>query len=250
MTATQPVGAAAEQLAQRVLDLAARRSRHHLEVAAAERAEAHADLACRWAAAALPGCAAASRATLDDPDRQAIHDRWADAGRRSNLLLFGAPGRGKTYLACACAHTALTAGDRIACWRTSKLLRATAGPAPDTTLLRTAAAAHILLLDDPGLPPLTPHQAGVLLELIDDRHSRATLITTNLQPDQLRAAVTDPVYSRLTAGAIAVELAGPDRRVECAHEQALESDKKDEVQGGVGRLDLPSPLSSGQATGW
>lgn len=67
-------------------------------------------------------------------------------------------------------------------------------------------------LDDPGLPPLTPHQAGVLLEVIDDRHGLATIVTTNLQPAQLRAAVTEPVHSRLAAAALAVELAGPDRR--------------------------------------
>lgn len=212
MTTLQPGGAAAAQLAQRVLDVAARRKSRHEQLHAAERAEADAETARCWIAAALPGCATASRLTVDDPDRRAIHDRWSAAGRRSNLLLFGAPGRGKTYLASACAHTALQAGDRIACWRTSKLLRAIAGPAPDTHLLRTVTAAQVLLLDDPGLPPLTPHQAGVFLELVDDRHGRATLVATNLQPDQMRAAVTEPVYSRLTAGAIAVEIAGLDRR--------------------------------------
>ena len=211
--APQPAGAAAEQLVARVLDLAARRPRQQpasLDPLVGDRIDD--EIARRWAAAALPGCATAARAALDGADRQAVHDRWADAGRRGNLVLFGGPGRGKTYLACACTHTALHAGDRVACWRTSKLLRAVAGPKPDTHLLRSLAAAHVLVLDDPGLPPLTPHQAGVLLEVIDDRHNLATIVTTNLQPAQLRAAVTEPVHSRLAAAAIAVELAGPDRR--------------------------------------
>lgn len=73
--------------------------------------------------------------------------------------------------------------------------------------------ADLLLLDDLGAGMSTPWTTDCVQRLVDRRWTRrlATIYTTNLPPDQLRAAVGDRVYSRL-GDSTRIALAGRDRR--------------------------------------
>ena len=58
------------------------------------------------------------------------------------------------------------------------------------------AKAHVLLLDDWGLAPLTPEARHDLLELIDERHERgATIITSQLPVAHWHEWVNDPTLA-------------------------------------------------------
>jgi hypothetical protein len=49
-------------------------------------------------------------------------------------------------------------------------------------MLKSLARVQVLILDDWGLTPLTAEQRRDLLEIIDDRHGRAsTIVTSQLQ---------------------------------------------------------------------
>lgn len=73
--------------------------------------------------------------------------------------------------------------------------------------------ADLLLLDDLGAGMTREWGTDWLQRLADRRWTRraATIYTTNLNPDQLRAAVGDRVYSRI-GDATRIHLDGTDRR--------------------------------------
>lgn len=73
--------------------------------------------------------------------------------------------------------------------------------------------AELLVLDDLGATTSTPWMVDTLQRLVDHRWTRrmATIYTTNLGADALRAAVGDRVFSRL-GDATHIHLDGPDRR--------------------------------------
>jgi DNA replication protein DnaC len=82
-------------------------------------------------------------------------------------------------------------------------------------LLKSLARVELLVLDDWGLAPLLPEQRRDLLEIVDDRHDRAsTLIASQLPVDRWHDMIGDPTL----ADAIL------DRIVHNAHRIALTGD--------------------------
>ncbi len=102
-----------------------------------------------------------------------------------DLLISGATGCGKTYLACALAQAAIRRGHRALYWRLPRLLeelRLAHADGRAAQLMTSWARVDVLVLDDLGLRPLTPSQAGDLLEVIEDRHQRRSTILTSQLP--------------------------------------------------------------------
>ena len=145
-------------------------------------------------------------------------------GRHQNLVLTGATGCGKTWLACAFGQAACRQGLSVAYVRTPRLfeeLRIAHGDGSFGKRLSALAKTDLLILDDWGLAPLNQAERNDLLEVIDDRvGTRATLITSQLPTEHWHAYLNDPTL----ADAIL------DRVLHAAHKVALtgESMRKQE----------------------
>ncbi len=144
---------------------------------------------------------------------------WACTGL--NVIITGATGCGKTWLACALGQYACRQGHSVRYLRmprlTEELLiqRATGGL---QRWLKTLARTDIVILDDWGLQALAEHDRSALLELIDDRASlRGTIITSQLPVDHwhnwiAEPSVADAVLDRVLQKTERIELKGESLR--------------------------------------
>jgi DNA replication protein DnaC len=145
--------------------------------------------------------------------------RWVAAHQA--VILTGATGLGKSYLACALAHKACRDGYTVAYRRVSRLFDELAQARADgtyLTALRRLAKAQVLVLDDFGLEPLGAAERKVLLEVLEDRYGiGATIITSQLDPKNWHAVIgdetiADAICDRLVHGAHRIKLTGESMR--------------------------------------
>ena len=141
--------------------------------------------------------------------------------RSLNVIVLGATGVGKTFLACALGHAACLAGYRVRYERTSWLLYQLTLAHADGSypkLLAALSRFQLLILDDWLRDPLTLAQARDLLEVLDDRDARAaTLVATQVPVTDWHQRLPDPtlgdaVLDRLVQTAYRLELRGESRR--------------------------------------
>lgn len=105
--------------------------------------------------------------------------------KHQNLLVLGPTGVGKTWVGCAIGHQACRAGLTVAFHRASDLFDAIAEAQHDGTLpkLKLALAKpNLLILDDFGIGDMTNPAAQVLLDVIDSRQHRGSLLVTSQYP--------------------------------------------------------------------
>jgi len=116
-----------------------------------------------------------------------------------NLVLTGATGCGKTWLACAFGNAACRQGLSVIYVRTPRLfeeLRIAHGDGSFGKRLAVLAKTDLLILDDWGLAPLNQVERNDLLEVLDDRvGARATLITSQLPSTHWHAYLNDPTLA-------------------------------------------------------
>lgn len=152
---------------------------------------------------------------------------WVKEGR--NLLITGACGTGKTWLASAFGNAACRCGLKVNCFRMSRLLTNLAIGRSDGSYnkqMLTLKKPDLLILDDFGLATLDPLQCRDLLEIIDERQDgKATLITAQLPVSEWHgifedATLADAVLDRLIHNAYRFELHGPSLR----RKQAVQKD--------------------------
>jgi DNA replication protein DnaC len=138
-----------------------------------------------------------------------------------NVLITGATGVGKTFVACALGHQACRQGYRTLYRRLPRLFQELALARADgsyATLLARLARVDCLIIDDWGLGTITDMQRQDLLEVIEDRDAaRSTVITSQLPRTDWHAFLGDPtvadaVVDRLVNNAYAMQLKGPSRR--------------------------------------
>jgi DNA replication protein DnaC len=107
---------------------------------------------------------------------------WVNGGHA--VLITGATGAGKSWLACALAQHACRRGHSALYLRVPRLgeeLRIRHANGTFTRWLDTLKNTDVLLLDDWGMSAMDSQTRADLLEIIDDRAShRATIITSQL----------------------------------------------------------------------
>jgi len=138
-----------------------------------------------------------------------------------NVLLVGATGTGKTYVACALGNACCRQGIRARYFRLSGLLTALALAKGDGTypaFMSRLAKTELLILDDYGLAPLSVLEARDLLEVIDERVlAKSTLVASQLPLEHWHGAIADPtladaILDRLIHSAHKIHLKGESMR--------------------------------------
>src|SRR4051794_245395 len=158
-----------------------------------------------------------------DLDRAAVRQlgtcTWIAS--HANVIITGATGTGKSYLACALAQQACRSGYRVAYRRMPRLIEELTLAHADgtyTRLLGRLAKVDVLVLDDWGIAPLRDQERRDMLEIVEDRHgARATIITSQLPVENWHDYVGDPTIAdalldRVVHTAHRIKLKGPTRR--------------------------------------
>jgi DNA replication protein DnaC len=138
-----------------------------------------------------------------------------------NVVITGATGVGKSYVACALAHKACLEGYGALYFRLSRLLEdleLSRGDGRYLKLLKKLARIDVLVLDDWGLTRLSGTQQRDLLELLDDRHQARSTIATSQLPlaswheTMANPTLADAILDRLVHNAYRIELRGDSMR--------------------------------------
>ena len=144
---------------------------------------------------------------------------WIGAHR--NLLITGATGTGKTWLACALAVQAGRKGMTVAYRRTARLLEDMGIGHEDGTIARQRhqiAKPQLLILDDFGLAALSSRGRCDLLEVLDDRvGASATILLAQMPVKDWHAYINDPaladaILDRLVHSSVKLDLKGESMR--------------------------------------
>jgi DNA replication protein DnaC len=148
-----------------------------------------------------------------------IQNEWIE--RSQNIIISGATGTGKTWLACALGNKAITDGYSVFYIRLSKLfseIKLLRADGSYLSWLKKLSRYNVLILDDFGSGPMKAPDVGELLEVIEDRTlAGSIIIASQLQVsgwhDYLnQPLVADAILDRLIHTSYRVELQGESMR--------------------------------------
>lgn len=140
---------------------------------------------------------------------------------KTDVLISGSTGVGKSYIASALGHQACQQGYKTLYFNTQKLFPQLKIAKADGTYLKQISRIEkqdLLILDDFGLQPLDGNSRMMLLEIIEDRHGRkSTMIASQLPIAKWydvigESTVADAILDRLVHTAKRIELKGTSLR--------------------------------------
>ena len=105
--------------------------------------------------------------------------------QNENLLITGSTGVGKSYIATALGYQACIEGYRVMYYNTTKLFAKLKMAKADGSYLKEMAKLerqHLIILDDFGLQPLDNQNRLILMELIEDRNCKGSVMVTSQIP--------------------------------------------------------------------
>lgn len=137
------------------------------------------------------------------------------------ILICGASGSGKSFLASALGHQACYLGKKVVYYNTQKLIAKLRMARVDGTyfsFLEKTAKTDVLILDDFGLMPLHGQELIDMMEIIEDRHGlKSTIIASQIPFTKWyevmgEATIADAILDRLIHTAYKIELKGENLR--------------------------------------
>lgn len=141
--------------------------------------------------------------------------------RHENLLITGSTGIGKSYIASAIGHQACMLGHRVLYASTPKLFARLKMARADGSYIREVARIErqqLLILDDFGIQPFDAQSRAVLMEIMEDRHGKGSVIITSQLPVSKwhevigEKTIADAVLDRIVHEAHRMELKGESMR--------------------------------------
>lgn len=115
-------------------------------------------------------------------------------------FLLGPVGVGKTHLAHALGHLAISRRNKVLAVRADQLfntLKAARLDNSDDEQIRRLVALDLLILDDFALQPMDAVATADFYELVVERHHKsATILTSNRDPHEWLAALADPLLAQ------------------------------------------------------
>jgi len=150
--------------------------------------------------------------------------RYAAGGyikKGESLLITGSTGVGKSYIASALGYQACIEGYRVVYYNIAKLLARLKMAKADGSYLKELAKIerqHLLILDDFGLQPMDNQNRLNLLEIIEDRHGKGSIIITSQLPVSEwhsvigEKTVADAILDRIVHQSHRIELQGESMR--------------------------------------
>lgn len=141
--------------------------------------------------------------------------------RKENVIITGSTGIGKSFLASALGHQACSQGYRVLYQHSTKLFARMKIAKSDGSYLRELTKIekqHVLVIDDFGIQPLDQQSRAALMEIIEDRHGKASTIITSQVPVSLwhevigEQTIADAILDRIVHDAHRLELKGESLR--------------------------------------
>jgi DNA replication protein DnaC len=141
--------------------------------------------------------------------------------KKENIILTGASGVGKSYLAQALGHQACLMGHRVYYTNTSRLLSRLKLSKVDGTYfkeLKKLLKVDLLIMDDFGLQAFDTHAREALMDIIDDRFNQRTTIVSSQIPVSAwydiigEGTIADAILDRLVNSSHRIDLKGKSLR--------------------------------------
>jgi DNA replication protein DnaC len=141
--------------------------------------------------------------------------------RFENIIITGSTGIGKSYIASAIGYQACILGYRVFYASTPKLFARLKMAKADGSYMKELARLErqqLLILDDFGIQPFDAQSRAALMELIEDRHGKTSLIITSQLPVSKwfevigEKTIADAILDRIVHDAHRVELKGESMR--------------------------------------
>lgn len=146
--------------------------------------------------------------------------------RGENVLITGATGCGKSYLACALGHNACVQGYRTLYLNMNRFTEQIAlAQADGTTInwLNRLQKAKLIIFDDFGLQALSHQVKLLLLQILEDRYEKSSIIICSQLPVGKwheyfnEPTLADAILDRIIPKAHRIELKGKSLRTHSKH---------------------------------
>lgn len=141
--------------------------------------------------------------------------------RSENILVTGATGCGKSYLACALGRQACALGYKVLYFGMNRFLEKVSQSKLDGTfikLLNQIEKTHLLVFDDFGITPLDNISRLAVLQILEDRYGKKSVMITSQLPVVKwfefigEPTLADAIMDRLAGNAHRIELKGESLR--------------------------------------
>jgi len=150
--------------------------------------------------------------------------------KHENIIITGSTGIGKSYLATALGYQACTLGFKVYYANMGKLFSRLKMGKADGSYIREISKIErqdLLILDDFGLLPIDNQNRSALMEIVEDRHKKASMIITSQLPVNCwheaigEKTIADAILDRIVHDAHRIELKGESLRKTKSNKQEM-----------------------------
>jgi len=141
--------------------------------------------------------------------------------KKENIILTGASGVGKSYLAQALGHQACLMGNKVFYTNAARLLAKLKLSKLDGTYIKELnrlQKVNLLILDDFGLQAFDNNARETLMDIVDDRHNKMSTIVSSQIPVSAwydiigEGTIADAILDRLVNSSHRIDLKGESLR--------------------------------------